>query len=170
MPAAPAQAVDCPATGTIACPGVTSTVLGYVFIDHQATVGAPLTYRLFGAVAAPTEWTCSDSTSTTGAYTVTCTPTPSNFVSWRCDVLHADASTSSSAARMRTILDCNGVAPAEAQTSAVGGTGGHDTQMALAAASVTAFSCTVDDGAGNAPVPDFAGGCGDPGLVDVEVR
>lgn len=168
-PVAPASAVDCPTAmaGVEGCPPVSGSVLGYILITHVASMNSPLGYQLLGALAAPNEWTCSDSTSASGAYKVTCVPAPSSFYTWRCDILHADARTTNPSGRVRTSMDCDGAAPAEAQTAVVSGTAGGDAELATSALglNVTEFSCTVDGGGTLPRSPDFTAGCGDPGLV-----
>ena len=170
VPATPVAAVDCPlgAFG-LSCPGMTIAVVGYIAIEHEATAGQPLSYQVYGMLSVPSEWSCSDSTLATGAYKVTCVPVvnTSSFVGYRCDVLHADVSTTNATGRARTSLDCDGQSPAEAQTATVTGVGGHDTVWAASATGVTEFSCTVDGGGTLPRSPDFVAGCGDPGLVYV---
>jgi hypothetical protein len=164
-PATPARA-NCTFVppGGVNCPDGSAAVLGYIAIHHMGSQGLPLSYELVGALASPDLFSCSASTLPGGAFQVSCTPQATTGVTWRCDVLHADASTASSNGRVRTSLDCNGDASPEAQTSVVTGAGGHDTKWAPTNVVVTEFSCTVDGG--SLPTsPDFGAGCGDPGAV-----
>jgi hypothetical protein len=159
------RAVGGAGTGGGAPPaGARSAVVGYIFISHQTLLGETRpTYTLRGALADNTLWTCHDNWPASGAYTVTCDPVPGTILSWQCDVLHADITGLSATARARTTLDCDGVAPPEAQTAIVGGTA-HDFVWSPSSVLVSQFSCTIDGGS-LPQSPDYYGGCGDPGLV-----
>lgn len=153
--------------GTVAG-GVHSAVVGYISIQYLASQGQTQpSYQLSGALADPTQWTCSDNWPVT-PYKVTCVPASSLVVlDWHCDVLHADVRTVSAAARARTTLDCDGGAtPPEAQTAIVTGPIGYDFIWSQSNVFVTQFSCTVDGGLLPA-APDYTAGCGDPGLPTI---
>lgn len=143
-----------------------SAVVGYITVSHQ--LGAPRpTFQLAGALAEPSLWTCADNWPA-ATYTVSCLPGAGVVSEWKCDVLHADISTFSAEGVAHTSLDCDGGAtPAEVETAVVSGAGGHDSKWSASPIIVTAFSCTVDAGAGLAAVPDFTGGCGDPGAPEL---
>lgn len=144
--------------------GVTSAVVGYIRIIRTGTPVLPTTtYALFGALADPTQWTCSGGGGTT-SYTVTCLPNvlPVN-VSYTCQVLHADIAATTVGASGKTAMDCNSDGVPEAQTGQKFGPAGYDFVWATSTMAVTAFTCTLD-----LAVPDVTAGCGDPGTVGVE--
>ena len=153
-----------PGGGTGAKPR--SAVVGYITVSHQLGASRP-TFQVAGALAEPSLWTCADNWPA-ATYTVSCLPAPGIVSAWKCDVLHADISTFNADGVAHTSLDCDGGAtPPEVETAVVSGVGGHDSKWSTSPIFVTAFSCTVDAGAGLAAVPDFTGGCGDPGAPEL---
>src|SRR3712207_2715733 len=149
-----------------------SPVVGYIYITYNTALGqtAP-SYQLFGALAAPALWTCSDNLSSgypAVPYAVTCVPTSTAVnLAWHCDVLHADIAGLSPTASAHTSLDCNGDGTPEAQTVYVAGVL-YDFVWATNTMPVSKFVCTVDGkkfGVTGAATPDYRAGCGDPGVV-----
>jgi hypothetical protein len=137
-----------------------SAVVGYTVIT--ANGDSTPTYSLLGALSDPALWTCSGA-GTSATYTVTCLPASAAVdLHWHCDVLHTDASTTSDAGQARATLDCDGDGTPEAQTD-VAHAFDSKNKWSVDTRLVTAFTCTVDLG-----VPNWTGGCGDPGLVGVE--
>jgi len=142
-----------------------SAVVGYIFV--QASGDAVPTYTLAGALGNSDLWVCRGG-GTSASYTVTCVPASTAVeLTWHCDVLHADVSTTSDAGLARTTLDCDSDGVGEAQTATVSGFVGHDSKWSVDTRLVTAFTCTIDGGGTDAHA-DWTGGCGDPGLVGVE--
>jgi hypothetical protein len=142
-----------------------SAVVGYIFV--QASGDAVPTYTLAGALGDADLWACHGG-GTSASYTVSCVPASAAVeLTWHCDVLHADVSTTSAAGLARTTLDCDSDGVGEAQTATVSGLPGHDSKWSVDTRLVTAFTCTIDGGGADAHA-DWTGGCGDPGLVGVE--
>lgn len=142
----------------------TSPVVGYIAVTSQESLGLAPAFSVMGALADPNEWACSGS-GTAATYSVTCLPVGSVLpVSYKCDVLHADVSTTSAGSTARTTLDCDNDGTGEAQAGTVSGAGGHASAWAVDGRAVSAFTCTIDNGRG-----DWTGGCGDPGTVEVAV-
>ncbi|HVF04970.1 MAG TPA: hypothetical protein VNA20_09030 [Frankiaceae bacterium] len=160
--------VVAPAPATANHGGPSSPVVGYIQILAAAPTAAnpsPVpTYALFGALANPALWTCSNPSVV--PYVVTCTPasTAVNLV-WHCDVLHADIHGLSPNTNARTSLDCNGDNAYEAQTAWILGPL-YSFDWAASTMTVTSFSCRVDGGPNNPlATPAYRAGCGDPGIV-----
>lgn len=147
--------------------GVRGSVVGYISATN--TGGSP-TFTVSGALADPTLWSCSAGTTATGAYAVTCTPLPNVVLSWDCDVLHADANSMSEDGKVRTSMDCTGDATPEAATDVAHGLGtsSHQSVWATADIPVSSFVCTFDDGEGGRGRGTWGGGCGDPGVPELE--
>ncbi len=142
-----------------------SAVVGYIFV--QASGDAAPTYTLAGALGDSSLWTCTGG-GTSAKYAVTCLPASTAVeLTWHCDVLHADVTTSSAQGLAHTSLDCDSDGVPEAQTATVSGFPGHDSKWSVDTRLVTAFTCRIDGGGEDAR-PDWTGGCGDPGLVGVE--
>lgn len=142
-----------------------SAVVGAIIITSTAgTTGATTPdYRLIGALADPTQWTCRGG-GTTAYYRVTCVPQPLPVsVQYHCDVLHADGVAPFAGSSVRSTMDCDSDGQPEAQTDVVTGPAGWDTELAIDMRAVTAFTCIADNGAG-----DWTARCGDPGYVGVE--
>jgi hypothetical protein len=150
------------ATATCEPTAVANAAVGGGVSIAWTTAVAP-TVTPVGVLAESSLWTCTTSFAPGAPVRVTCTPQPAASYTWRCSGLHVDAATLTAGAVARTRLDCDGDAVAEARTSAVSGPGGHDSVSTVTDVGVTAFVCTVDDGAGGAPRPDAHAFCGDPG-------
>ena len=151
-------------------PQIVSSVLGYVTVTMSPGDTQP-TVTLAGELAVPALWSCTSTPYVaTQPFTVTCDPVPVGDFGWECGVVHADVTTTSTAGRARAALYCDADGTPEVRTHTVTGVGGHDTRVAPSTlpARVTQWRCTVSNGAGAAPVPGFAAGCGDPGAVRVE--
>lgn len=148
--------------------GGRSAVVGYISVVWLRSQGQPTpTYTLSGALAVPETWRCS-SADAGSSFSVTCVPASTAVeLTWHCDVLHADVSTSSAEAAARTSLDCDSDGAPEAQTATATGIGGHDSKWSVDTRIVSAFTCTIDNPNGSA-TPDYIAGCGDPGLVGLE--
>ena len=151
-----------------------TAVIGYIHIVYtvpaQATTGPQV---FLHGVLATSAWSCTNTTwsaTSTAPFTVTCTPTTTGAGRpvWDCDVLHADASTQSTGAALRTSMYCNGVL--SAQTRLTQGAGDWDAQWGVLGTSASfSFQCVTDNGAGLAAVPSYSAFCGDPpslGLLD----
>jgi hypothetical protein len=142
----------------------TSPVVGYISIASSNAVGIAPTYQLHGALADPTEWACVGS-GTNASYSVKCVPTVAVLpIAYKCDVLHADVNTATAGSTARTTLDCDSDGTGEVATATVSGVGGWDSKWSVDGRAVTAFTCTIDNAAG-----DWGGGCGDPGVPTVTV-
>ena len=141
-----------------------SAVVGAIVVTSTAaTTGAQPEHRMIGALADPTQWTCTGG-GTTALYRVTCVPRQLPVpVAYHCDVLHADALVPLAGSSARTSMDCDSDGQPEARTALVTGPNGWDTDLAVDTRAVTAFTCVVDSGAG-----DYTARCGDPGYVGVE--
>lgn len=165
---ADASAARCTATTIVAAPNpppgpvVYGSVLGMIGILRPTA--APPSVVLGGYLDNPALFTCTQSVfDPDQPFSVTCVPQPSAPVTFYCAVLHAGAY--STAAAVGTRMDCDGGAPeAEAYVAS-----GPDFDLLFAASNVavTAFTCTADDGAGNALPPGTTAGCGDPGLAEI---
>lgn len=134
-----------------------SAVVGTVIIASSPSPGQPPPYVVAGDLANPAWWTCTDNGLAT-PFRVTCTPSSSTVLDWHCDVLAASVAVFDSTGLARTSLDCDGGSP-EAQTAAVAGPHGTDTQLAGNAVLVNEYTCTVDDGSGGAAQPTWLATC-----------
>ena len=157
-------------TGGGPSPKLRSAILGYVAITMSPGDAQP-TVTLAGELAVPALWDCTAPPYAAGQpFTVTCEPTELPEAGWECGLLHADVTTTSTAAVARTEIHCDSGTVPEARTATVFGTGGHSSQAGpgLWPGLVTQLRCTISNGAGGAPVPGFAAGCGDPGAARYE--
>lgn len=149
-------------------------VVGYIQIKYSlpamATTGP--TVILHGVLRTPA-WRCSQTiwaSDPTSPFTVTCTAVSTDVGRpvWRCDVLHADATTYSTDAKLRTSMYCDG--SLVAQTRAVAGVGGRDFRWGASGTTANTTIVCVTDNAGTplttAAVPNYMAFCGDPPLLD----
>ena len=145
-----------------------SPVVGYIYIQQIGAQATP-SHQVYGVLANPSLWTCTAGMVGVG-YEVSCVPTSNalNLV-WHCDALHADIAVLTPVTSAgHTAMDCNGDGTPEAQTQYLGGGPNYDFKWALSQIPVSKFTCRVDalkNGIVVPAVPDFRGGCGDPGLV-----
>lgn len=160
-----------PMTGT----ATANPVVGYIQIKYNAaTMPNGPTVVLSGVLRTPA-WSCSQTiwaNDPTAPFTVTCTAVPPAGGGpkpvWRCDVLHADATTYSALAKLRTSMYCDGSLVARTRT--VQGAGGRDFKWGASGTTAnTTVVCVTDNGDDTLPkaaVPDFMAFCGDPPLLD----
>ena len=145
-------------------PPIYGPVVGYIAISNAASPTPVVT--LHGALADPTQWTCTiPSYDPAAPYTVGCTPAPNVVLTWECAILHADATTHEAGSLARASMDCDGDGSPEAQATAQGATypDGSARTFSSSNVTVTEFRCTLDDAAGGPALGRWTIGCGDPG-------